>query len=81
MVQFTFDFNPESMDRALVGFQLSLADQSSALAQIADDFREMIGEQFATEGRAGGTPWAGLAPSTQARGRKAGSPGIYPDLF
>lgn len=77
MLQFTFDFDAEPMDQALEGFQLSLADSSPALAQIADDFREMIREQFATEGQAGDTPWADLAASTLARGRRSGSSILY----
>src|SRR5512135_3351921 len=77
MIQFTFDFDPEPMNRALESFELSLADSSPALAQIADDFREMIREQFATEGRAGDTPWADLTPSTLARRRRVGSGILY----
>jgi len=47
-------------------------DQAPALTEIADDFRAMIAEQFASEGRTGGTPWAPLAPST-ARRRRSGT--------
>jgi phage gpG-like protein len=71
-MQFTADLNAESVTRALSNFQASLLDQSPALAEIADDFRAMVTEQFASEGRAGGTPWAPLAPST-ARRRRAGT--------
>lgn len=73
MLEFTFNLDPASFDRSLTAFQLALADQSPALAEIADDFREMITEQFASEGRAGGEPWAPLAPSTLRRGRPPGS--------
>jgi len=75
MIEFTFNFNPAPIDRALAAFQESLADYSPALRLIADDFREMISEQFASEGRAGGTPWAELAPSTLRR-KPTGSSGI-----
>lgn len=71
-MQFTFDLNSEPADQALESFESSLADNSAALQLIADDFREMIAEQFASEGAAGGTPWAALAPSTLRR-RRAGS--------
>ena len=71
-MQFTFDVNSEPVDRALETFELSIAGNSAALALIADDFREMVAEQFASEGAAGGTPWAALAPSTLRR-RRAGS--------
>jgi phage gpG-like protein len=71
-MQFTYNANSESVEQALESFQNSLADNSPALKLIADDFREMISEQFATEGAAGGTPWAGLAPST-LRARRGGS--------
>ncbi len=77
MLQLTFDFDAEPIDQALEGFQLSLADSSPALVRIADDFREMIREQFSTEGRAGDTPWADLAPSTVGRGRRPGSSILY----
>ena len=72
MLDLTFSYNPAPLDRVLGDFQASLADYSPALRLIADDFREMVSEQFASEGRAGGTPWAGLAPST-ARRKRGGS--------
>lgn len=56
--------NSADLERALDNFQASLADNSEALAAVADDLRQMIAEQFASEGAAGGTPWAPLAPST-----------------
>ena len=71
-MQFAFDINLESIDRALESFESSLADNAAALRLVADDFREMVAEQFASEGAAGGTPWAALAPSTLRR-RRAGS--------
>jgi phage gpG-like protein len=61
----------QNFDRALDNFQAVLADNSEALAAVADDLRQMIAEQFATEGAAGGTPWAPLAPSTVRRTRGA----------
>ncbi len=70
-MQFTYDIDSEPVDRGLESFQSSLADNSPALALIADDFREMMAEQFATEGASGGTPWSPLAPST-LRSRRSG---------
>jgi phage gpG-like protein len=69
MIQFTYAVNSEPVENALATFEESLAEQSPALRRIADDFREMIAQQFATEGRAEGTPWAELAPSTLRRRR------------
>jgi phage gpG-like protein len=69
---FTADLNSEPVEQALRAFQASLAEPSPALAEIADDFRAMVTEQFASEGRSGGTPWAALAPSTAPR-RRAGT--------
>jgi len=71
-MQFTATVNSEPVEQALRVFQASLAEQSPALTEIADDLRAMVTEQFASEGRAGGTPWAELAPST-ARRRRAGT--------
>jgi phage gpG-like protein len=71
-MNFTFEINSEPVDRAIEAFESSLADNSGALRLIADDFREMIAEQFSSQGAAGGTPWAALAPSTLRR-RRAGS--------
>lgn len=50
--------NSEAVAKSLGDFQAAIADQEGALEQVADDFREMVAEQFATEGRAEGTPWA-----------------------
>ncbi len=72
MLDLTCRVNLQALDRSLEAFQASLADLSPALRDIADDFREMVAEQFATQGRAGGTPWAELAPSTLRRRRGAG---------
>ena len=71
-MQFTTTVNSEPVEQALRAFQASLAEPSPALAAIADDFRAMVKEQFASEGRAGGTIWAALAPTT-ARQRRAGT--------
>ena len=64
----------ESLQRALSNFQDSLEDNSEALAAVADDLRQMVAGQFATEGAAAGTPWAPLAPSTlrKSRGLRSG---------
>ena len=70
---FEGSLNSENVDRALENFQASLADNSEALAAVADDLRRMIAEQFATEGAAAGTPWAPLAPSTLRKSRRTRS--------
>ena len=76
MIEFTYALNSEPVENALAAFQESLAEQSPALTRLADDFREMMAQQFATEGRAEGTPWAELAPSTLRR-RRAGTSILY----
>ncbi len=57
MITFTYADNSEDVTKSLAAFQDVLADQAPALREIADDFREMLAQQFASEGRAGGTPW------------------------
>jgi phage gpG-like protein len=70
MIAFTYADNSDSISRALQSFEDALADNVPALAAVADDFREMVAQQFASEGRAEGTPWparvgAGLAPPSR----------------
>jgi phage gpG-like protein len=72
MNAFQFSINSDAFNRALENFQASLADSSPALTAVADDLREMIAEQFATEGEAGGTPWAPLDDSTLGKKREGG---------
>lgn len=83
MISFTYADNSEAVSKALAAFEQSLADEGPALAAIADDFRAMISQQFATEGRASGTPWAarksmhvGAAPRGRpgSEGRRRGLP-------
>ena len=69
MIAFTYSDNSEQISQALESFQAALTDNAPALREIADDFREMIAQQFASEGRAGGTPWA------VRRGGPRGRPG------
>lgn len=76
MTEFIASLDTRNLERTLAAFQASLADFSEAQTRIADDFRELITEQFATEGRAGRTPWAPIAPST-ARRRGRASPVLY----
>ena len=76
MIQFTYTLNSEPVENALAAFGESLADQAPALASVADDFREMIAQQFASEGRAEGTPWPELSPATLRR-RHASTPILY----
>lgn len=73
---FTFSISAQPVEQALAAFQGALRDARPALQEIADDFREMIAAQFASEGRAGGTPWAPLAPSTLRR-RGSASPILF----
>jgi phage gpG-like protein len=73
MINLSYAMNSEDVLRNLSNFQDSLADNSDALAAVADDLRQMIAEQFATEGAAGGTPWAPLATSTLRKSRRARS--------
>ncbi len=77
MFDLTCTTNSGALDLSLESFQASLADLSPALREIADDFREMVAEQFATQGSAGGTSWAQLAPSTLRRRRSAGAGILY----
>jgi len=65
MIQFSYDINSDQVERALAGFQGALADNAPALREIADDFREMIAQQFTSEGQAEGTPWAARKTSRQ----------------
>ncbi|MBI1941032.1 MAG: phage virion morphogenesis protein [Acidobacteria bacterium] len=80
MIEFTYSINSQPVEKALANFQASLANQSPALKQIADDFREMIARQFASEGRAEGTPWAPRhhpsVPSSLRRGIPIRSGGV-----
>lgn len=71
MNAFQVSMNSDSLDHALADFQSSLAGDSPALAAIADDLREILAEQFSTEGAAGGSPWAPLAPSTLRKAHAA----------
>lgn len=74
MIQFEGSINSQSVLEALGNFEASLGDFSGAFGSISDDFGGMVREQFATQGEAGGTPWAGLAPATLRR--KKGGGGI-----
>ena len=72
MITFTYTDNSDEVTKSLAAFQATLADNAPALGEIADDFRAMVAEQFASEGRAGGTPWAARhhpsVPSSMRRG-------------
>jgi phage gpG-like protein len=76
MIAFTYADNSEAVDKTLENFQAALADEAPALQAIADDFREMIAQQFSSEGRAEGTPWPPLAPATLRR-KRAGAPILF----
>jgi phage gpG-like protein len=72
MMQFDGSINSQGVEKGLENFAALLGDFSGPLASIADDFRQMVAEQFATRGESGGTPWADLAPSTRRR-KKSGA--------
>ena len=79
MIAFTYADNSEEVSKALAGFEDALEDNAPALREIADDFREMIAQQFASEGSAGGTPWpprksVGAARRFAQSGRGIASP-------
>ena len=70
MIAFSYTDNSQAVSQALESFQDALADNAPALASVADDFREMLAQQFASEGRAGGTPWparVGAVPEPPSR--------------
>jgi len=68
-MEFTYEFRCDQAERSLQRLDELLSDQSPAWTRIREDYRQMVTEQFASEGRAGGTPWAELAPSTLRRRR------------
>lgn len=77
MGAFSGTINSQGVLKALGNLEASLGDFSGAFGSISDDFGGMVSEQFATQGEAGGTPWAGLAPATLRR-KKGG--GILDDM-
>ena len=58
MITFAYADNSEAVTKSLGEFQGAITNQQPGLAQIADDFRELIARQFASEGRTAGTMWA-----------------------
>jgi phage gpG-like protein len=72
MIAFNGSINSEPAENSLDLLQTQLSDLSPAMRMIAEDMREMEGEQFSSAGAAGGTPWAALAPSTVKRKRGGG---------
>lgn len=72
MMQLDGSINSQDIQKRLEDFEASLGDYSAAFAAIADDFGDMVAEQFATQGESGGTPWADLAPSTLRRKKSGG---------
>jgi len=78
MIAFTYADNSEEVNKTLDAFQDALGDPAMAgpaLREIADDFRVMIAQQFASEGRAEGTPWR-----PRRRGGSQTRPGQVIDL-
>ncbi len=74
MIAFDGLINSQAAENSLDLLQAQLGDLSPSMGLIAEDFRQMVAEQFASAGAAGGTPWAALAPSTLKR--KRGGAGI-----
>lgn len=73
MLNLSLTLNSAPLDEALLGLQSSFGDNSEAFAAIAQDFHNMVAEQFSTQGNSGGTPWAPPAPSTLRRCGRAGA--------
>ena len=74
MIAFSGSINSQGAENSLDLLQAQMGDLSPAMELIAEDFRQMAADQFASAGAAGGTPWATLAPSTLKR--KGGAGGI-----
>jgi phage gpG-like protein len=72
MIQFDGSINSQTLENGLDRLQAGLGDFSPSMGMIAEDFRQMVAEQFASAGEAGGTPWAALAASTVRRKRGGG---------
>jgi phage gpG-like protein len=72
MIQFDGSINSQTLENGLGRLQARLGDFSPSMGMIAEDFRQMAAEQFASAGAAGGTPWAPLAASTLRRKRGGG---------
>ena len=74
MIALDGSINSEAVDGRLDVLQGQLGDLSPSMAMIAEDYRQTVAAQFASDGAAAGTPWAALAPSTLKR--KRGGNGI-----
>ena len=72
MIRLDGSINSQAIENGLSVLQAQLGDFSPSMALMAEDFRQMVAEQFASAGAAGGTPWAALAPSTVKRKRGGG---------
>ena len=77
MIRLDGPINSQTLENSLKLLQAQLGDLSPSMGLIAEDFRQMVADQFASAGAAGGTPWAALAPSTLKR--KRGDGGILQD--
>ena len=62
----------EQIERELLRFAAHVGSAEPAFRQIADDMRDQIGEQFASEGSRGSGGWEELAESTLAAKAAAG---------
>ena len=65
-------YGDEQIQRELLRFANYTGNAGPALQQIADDMREQIADQFATEGERGSGGWAPLQESTIAAKAAAG---------
>ena len=73
MIALNGSINSQAVEDSLDLLQVQLGDLSPAMGLIAQDFRQMVADQFASAGAAGGTPWAALAPATLKRKRGGGA--------
>ena len=72
MIQPGGSINSQTLENSLKLLQAQLGDLSPSMGLIAEDFRQMVADQFASAGADGGTHWAALAPSTLKRKRGGG---------
>lgn len=65
-------YGDEQLNRELLRFSAYVGNAQPAFKEIADDMREQVSDQFASEGQRGSGGWAALKPSTQASKAAAG---------
>lgn len=70
----------DDVNRVLVGLDERAGDLSPAWPAVDSVISQVITQQFASEGQHGGSPWAPLAPRTQAARRRGGIGPAHPIL-